>query len=72
MEFGFKRKVHRQYINLDKMADDGVIDRKIEGSPSGYYPVIVVPENLTDKLVMIIPIGEDGVPLTVKDMLKNG
>ena len=71
MLLGFKRRVGKQYIDLDKMADDGIIDREIEGSPSGYYPVIIVPENLFDKQVMIIPIGEDGAPLTVKDMLGN-
>lgn len=71
MLFGLRRRVDKQYIDLDKMADDGIIDRKIEGSPSGYYPIIIVPENLAGKQVMVIPIGEDNAPLTIKDMLRK-
>lgn len=71
MEFGFTRRVDKEYIDLDKMAEDGVIKREIESSPNGYYPVLIVPEYLLGKLVLVIPISKDGVPLTVEDMVKD-
>ena len=71
MEFGFTRRVEKEYIDLDKMAKDGLINREIESSPNGYYPVLIVPEYLLGKKVLIIPVTEDNIPVTLKDMIED-
>ena len=63
MILAFERRFEEQYIDLDKMATDGKIDRNIEGSPNGYYPVVVVPEYLKGRKVVILPLSDEGIPL---------
>lgn len=63
MILAFERRVEEQYIDLDKMAKDGKINRDIEGSPNGYYPIVVVPEYLKGRKVVILPLSDDGIPL---------
>lgn len=68
MILAFKRRVEEQYIDLDKMAKDGKVIRDIEGSPNGYYSVIIVPTYLIGKKVIILPLNEDGTPTNIKEM----
>ena len=63
MILAFERRVKEQYIDLDKMASDGKIDRSIESSPNGYYTIVVVPEYLKGRKVVILPLSDDGIPL---------
>lgn len=65
MILAFERRVTSQYIDLDKMAADGKIDREIEGSSNGYYPVVIVPEYLIGRRIVILPLSDDGTPLEV-------
>jgi hypothetical protein len=71
MEFGFTRRVQENFIDLDQMSKDGRIDREVEGSPNGYYPVIVVPQYLIGKKVLIIPISEENIPLDLMSMVED-
>ncbi len=65
MILAFERRVESQYIDLDKMAKDGKVNRDIEVSPNGYYPVVVVPEYLLGRRVVILPLSDEGIPLEV-------
>ena len=71
MEFGFMRRVQENFIDLDQMSKDGKIDREVEGSPNGYYPVIIVPQYLIGKKVLIIPVSEENTPLDLMSMVED-
>jgi len=71
MEFGFTRRVQENVIDLDQMSKDGRIDREIEGSPNGYYPVVVIPQYLIGKKVLIIPVSEENIPLDLMSMVED-
>jgi hypothetical protein len=71
MEFGFYRLVEERFIDLDQTAKMGLIDRDIEGSPNGCYPVAVVPKKLIGKKVLIIPVDESNIPLSIEDMVND-
>ena len=45
----FERKVEEKYLCLDKTSSDGKMNREIDSSPNGYYPVIIVPIYLIGK-----------------------
>ncbi len=68
LTFGLTREVEENYIDLDRMAKDGKIDRTIESSPNGYYPVVIVPEHLKGRMVLIIPLTDEDRPLRLQEL----
>lgn len=71
LTFGLTRTVEENFIDLDKMAEDVKIDRKIESSPNGYYPVIIVPTYLIGRKCLIIPVSEDDKIMSIEELSKN-
>lgn len=70
LDFAIRRRVEENYIDLDQMAMDNKIDRSVEGSPSGYYPCIVVPREYVGRKVLVILLSEDDAPVSLEGLLK--
>jgi hypothetical protein len=72
MNIGFERIVLCRWIDIEKSPNTwGKLDLSfVNDSPSGIYPIVIVPENLRNRKVLIIPLDEEDKPMTLFNLTK--